>query len=81
MVAYPFSLRMTALRQRHDMPPTSGHHQLSGITPTQYLDPQADPASGEALSGQLALEFALLSLYVMPALGASTALIHLALLA
>jgi hypothetical protein len=31
MVAYPFSLRMTALRHRHDMPPTSGHHQLSGI--------------------------------------------------
>jgi hypothetical protein len=33
MVAYPFSLRMTALRHRHDMPPTSDHHQLSGITP------------------------------------------------
>ena len=32
IVAFPFSLRITALQHRPDMPPASGHHQLSGKT-------------------------------------------------
>ena len=42
MVAYPFSLRMTALQHRHDMPPASRHHQLSGITPICAFNAQLD---------------------------------------
>ena len=38
MAASPFPLSMTALRHRHDMPPTSAHHQLSGITPLRHRE-------------------------------------------